>query len=164
MFNVLQIQRFHEHRWFRNNINMEQGMATLSLQVGYAHGFVLRSRAWAFSLLGWLGGHIWFYRNAGLNTVGTHGNKQTSKGRNNRSCMRTELHNYRRTDHQGDFKMQLLSRLLLRRHISVCCSSRSLMNSEVSHIPYHPGIFSATDSSKKCRKICSTLLQRLVCL
>lgn len=27
------------------------------------------------------------------------------------------IHNYRRTDHQGDFKMELLSRLLLRRHI-----------------------------------------------
>lgn len=52
---------------------MEQGMATLSLQVGYAHGFVLRLNAWGFSLLGRrLGGHIWFYRNAGLNMVGTH--------------------------------------------------------------------------------------------
>lgn len=52
---------------------MEQGMATLSLQVGYAHGFVLRLSAWGFSLLGRrLGGHIWVYRNAGLNMVGTH--------------------------------------------------------------------------------------------
>jgi len=73
MFNVLQIQRFHEHRWYRNKTNMEQGMATLSLQVGYAHGFVLRLNAWGFSLLGSrLGCHIWFYRNAGLNMVGTH--------------------------------------------------------------------------------------------
>lgn len=31
-----------------------------------------------------------------------------------------------------DFKMELLSRLLLRRHTSVWCSSSSLMNSEVS--------------------------------
>lgn len=52
---------------------MEQGMATLSLQVGYAQGIVLRLNAWGFSLLGSrLGCHIWFYRTAGLNMVGTH--------------------------------------------------------------------------------------------
>lgn len=102
-------------------LNMEQGMATLSLQVGYTHGIVLRLNAWGFSLLGGrLGCHIWFYRNAGLNMVGTHWNinKPRREGATEAACS-LNIHNYRRTDHQGDFKMELLSRLLLGRHTSV---------------------------------------------
>lgn len=78
-------------------------------------------------------------------------NKPRREGTTEAACSLI-IHNYRRTDHQGDFKMELLSRLLLRRHISVRCSSRSLMNSEVSYIPYHPGIFSARDSSIEVQK------------
>lgn len=53
---------------------MEQGMATLSLQEGYTHDFVLQLNAWGFSLLGGRTGcHICIcsYRNARFNLLGT---------------------------------------------------------------------------------------------
>lgn len=53
-------------------LNMEQGMATLSLQEGYTHDFVLQLNAWGFSLLGGrIRCHICFYRNARFNLLGT---------------------------------------------------------------------------------------------
>lgn len=73
------------------------------------------SSAWALSLLGRrLGGHIWVYRNGG-NPLEI--NKPRREGTTEAACA-LNIHNYRRTDHQGDFKMELLSRLLLRRHTS----------------------------------------------
>lgn len=110
-------------------LNMEQGMATLSLQEGYTHDFVLQLNAWGFSLLGGrIGCHICKVQLVG-NPMGI--NKPPREDTTEAACS-LNIHNYRRTDHQGDFKMELLSRLLLRRHTSVWCSSSSLMNSEVS--------------------------------
>ena len=114
---------------------MEPGIATLSLQEGYSHGLVLHSAAGGF-LFCWVEGfgcRIWFKRNAELNGVGTHWNinKPRREGATEAACS-LNIHNYRRTDQQGDFlKRNSFSRLLFGRHTVARCS----LNSEVSHIP-----------------------------
>lgn len=48
-------------------------------------------------------------------------------------------HNYRRTDHQGDFKMELLSRLFLRRHIGMMLIKKLDKFRGILLILYHSG-------------------------
>lgn len=71
-----------------------------------AMDFVLRSAAWGFLFAEWkvLAANIWFECNAELTGVGTHWiiNKPRREGATEASCT-LNIHNYRRTDHQGDF-------------------------------------------------------------
>lgn len=85
---------------------MEQGIATLSLQEGYSHGFCAALDCWGFSL-SWVEGfgcRIWVKWNAELKRAGTHWNinKPRREGATEAACS-LNIHNYRRTDHQGDF-------------------------------------------------------------
>lgn len=49
------------------------------------------------------------------------------------------IYNYRRTDHQGDFKMELLSRFLLRKaHIGMMLIKKPDEFRGILFIPYHP--------------------------
>lgn len=124
-------------------------MATPSLQEVYTHDFVLQLNAWDFSAgwQDWMPHLLLSYRKVQLVGKPMGINKPPGEDTTEAACS-LNTHNYRRTDHQGDFKMELLSRLLLRRHTSVGCSSRSLMNSEVSCLSCTiQEVFSAINSS-----------------